>query len=45
MAATYDVGVQINVCASPLCTAAALQLECAIPNICIHEHYIVNRTA
>ena len=33
MAATYDVGVQIHVGASPLCTAAALQLECGIPGI------------
>lgn len=32
MAATYDVGVQIHLCASPLCTAAALQLECVMPN-------------
>jgi galactonate dehydratase len=42
MAATYDVGVQVHICSSPLCTAAALQLEAVIPNFCIHEHHIVN---
>ncbi len=43
MAYTYDVAVQIHVCASPLCTAAALHLECVIPNFVIHEHHVVNR--
>jgi galactonate dehydratase len=42
MAHAYDVGVQAHVCASPLSTAAALQLECAIPNFVIHEHHINN---
>ena len=40
MAAVYDVGVQVHVCASPLCTAAALQLEATLPNFTIHEHHI-----
>jgi L-alanine-DL-glutamate epimerase-like enolase superfamily enzyme len=44
MAYTYDVSVQCHVCASPLSTAAALQLEAVIPNFCIHEHHIVART-
>ena len=44
MAYVYDVGVQAHVCASPLSTAAALHLECVIPNFVIHEHHIVNRT-
>jgi galactonate dehydratase len=43
MAAAFDVSVQVHVCASPLCTAAALHLEAAIPNFCIHEHHVINR--
>jgi L-alanine-DL-glutamate epimerase-like enolase superfamily enzyme len=39
MAHVYDVGVQVHVCGSPLATAAALQLEAAIPNFVIHEHH------
>ncbi|MBJ8326211.1 mandelate racemase/muconate lactonizing enzyme family protein [Streptococcus pacificus] len=39
MALTYDVGVQIHVCGGPISTAAALQLEAAIPNFVIHEHH------
>ena len=39
MAHAYDVGVQAHVCASPLSTAFALQLEAAIPNFTIHEHH------
>jgi galactonate dehydratase len=45
MAYTYDVGVQIHVCASPLSVAAALQVEAAIPNFCIHEHHVINRAS
>lgn len=41
MANTYDVGVQIHVCGSPIATAAALQLEAVIPNFLIHEHHAV----
>lgn len=40
MAFIYDVNVQFHVCASPLSTAAALQLEAAIPNFLIHEHHV-----
>ena len=43
MAHVYDVGIQAHVCASPLSTAAALQLEAAIPNFTIHEHHVYNR--
>jgi L-alanine-DL-glutamate epimerase-like enolase superfamily enzyme len=43
MAHTYDVGVQVHVCSSPLLTAASLQLECVIPNFTIHEHHVYNR--
>ena len=43
MAHIYDVGVQAHVCASPLSTAAALQLEATIPNFTIHEHHVYNR--
>ncbi len=39
MAYTFDVGVQIHVCGSPISTAAALQLESVIPNFVIHEHH------
>lgn len=39
MAYTFDVGVQVHACGSPICTAAALHLECAIPNFVIHEHH------
>lgn len=42
MAHTYDVAVQCHVCASPLSTAAALHLECVIPNFIIHEHHRFN---
>lgn len=42
MAYTYDVGVQIHICGSPLLTAASLQLECVIPNFVIHEHHNIN---
>ena len=33
----YDVGVQAHICGGPVATAAALQLEAAIPNFVIHE--------
>lgn len=42
MAYAYDVAVQVHACGSPLCTAAALQLEAVIPNFIIHEHHQVN---
>lgn len=42
MAYTYDVNVQAHVCASPLSTSAALQLEAVIPNFVIHEHHQIN---
>ena len=35
----YDITVQVHVCGSPVATAAALQLEAAIPNFIIHEHH------
>ena len=43
LAHIYDVGVQVHVCSSPLLTAAALNLEAAIPNFTIHEHHVYNR--
>jgi len=36
----YDITVQLHVCGSPISTAAALQLEAAIPNFQIHEHHV-----
>lgn len=41
MAHTYDVGVQLHVCSSPILTAASLQVEAVIPNFVIHEHHII----
>jgi len=35
----YDATVQIHVCGGPVSTAAALQMEAAIPNFIIHEHH------
>ena len=37
MAHAYDVWVQCHCCGSPVATAAALNLETAIPNFIIHE--------
>lgn len=37
MAHAYDMTVQIHICGGPLLTAAALQIEAAIPNFIIHE--------
>lgn len=45
MAHVYDIGVQVHVCASPLCTAPAVQIESVIPNFIIHEHHVFNRYA
>lgn len=39
MAYVFDVGVQVHACGSPISTAAAIQLECTIPNFVIHEHH------
>lgn len=39
MAAVFDVTVQAHCAGSPISTAAALHLEAAIPNFCIHEHH------
>ena len=36
----YDITVQAHVCGSPISTAAALQLEAAIPNFQIHELHV-----
>ncbi|NVK42545.1 MAG: mandelate racemase/muconate lactonizing enzyme family protein [Oceanospirillaceae bacterium] len=35
----YDIRIQAHVCGGPVATAAALQLETAIPNFLIHEHH------
>jgi len=42
MAKVYDIGVQIHVCGGPIATAAALQVEAAIPNFTIHEEHNAN---
>lgn len=43
MSYAFDVSVQAHVCASPLSTSVALQLESVIPNFVIHEHHTYNR--
>ena len=45
MAQVYEVGVQIHVCGGPIATAAALQVEAAIPNFVIHEEHNANLTS
>ncbi|WP_367924119.1 mandelate racemase/muconate lactonizing enzyme family protein [uncultured Ruthenibacterium sp.] len=45
MAQVYDIGVQIHVCGGPIATAAALQVEAAIPNFVIHEEHNANLLA
>lgn len=39
MAEVFDCTVQAHVAGSPISTAAALHLQAAIPNFCIHEHH------
>ena len=39
LAEIYDATVQVHVAGGPISTAAALQVEAAIPNFCIHEHH------
>ena len=39
MAQVFDVTVQGHCAGSPLSAAAAVHLEAAIPNFCIHEHH------
>lgn len=39
LASIFDVTVQAHCAGSPISTAAALHLEAAIPNFCIHEHH------
>lgn len=39
LAQVYDATVQAHVAGSPISTAAALHLQAAIPNFCIHEHH------
>jgi galactonate dehydratase len=39
MAEVFDVTVQAHVAGTPISTAAALHLEAAVPNFCIHEHH------
>lgn len=40
-ASIFDIGVQLHCAGSPLCMAATLQVEAAIPNFLIHEHCCV----
>lgn len=39
MAEVYNMRIQLHVCASPVSTAAALQLDASITNFMIHEVY------
>jgi len=43
MVYVYDASVQIHACGNPISTAAALQIEAVIPNICIHKRYVICR--
>lgn len=43
LAHIFDATIQVHTCGSPLTLAAALQLEAAIPNFCIHEHHVINK--
>ncbi|MGN0097376.1 MAG: mandelate racemase/muconate lactonizing enzyme family protein [Corynebacterium sp.] len=43
MASTYNVGVQVHACGTGISTAAALQVEAALPSFVIHEHHVINR--
>ncbi|MDU4209411.1 MAG: mandelate racemase/muconate lactonizing enzyme family protein [Finegoldia magna] len=42
LAQAYDVAIQLHVCASPLLTAASLNVEASLSNFAIHEHHINN---
>lgn len=44
MANSFDVVVQTHCCCGPIGIAAALQVECAIPNFFIHEHHVTHRS-
>ena len=39
LAQVFDATVQVHVAGAPISTAAALHVEAAIPNFCIHEHH------
>ncbi|WP_280515842.1 mandelate racemase/muconate lactonizing enzyme family protein [Cuneatibacter sp. NSJ-177] len=39
MAHVYDITCQVHVAGTPIAKAAALHVETAIPNFCIHEHH------
>ena len=39
MAHAYDMTVQIHTAGTAIAGAAALHVETAIPNFCIHEHH------
>lgn len=39
MAHTYDITCQVHVAGTGIAKAAALHVETAIPNFCIHEHH------
>jgi len=39
LAHIFDVKVQVHVAGGPISTAAALQIQAAIPNFCIYEHH------
>lgn len=41
MAHAYEIAVQLHICGGPMSYAAALQVQAAIPNFCIHEHHVV----
>lgn len=40
LAQIFDVGVQVHICGSPVCVAAALHLAAAVPNYSLQEHHV-----
>ena len=42
LAYIHDACVQVHICGTPICIAAGLHVEAAIPNFVIHEHHQCN---
>jgi L-alanine-DL-glutamate epimerase-like enolase superfamily enzyme len=40
LAQIFDVGMQIHICGSPVCMAAALHMAAAVPNYSLHENHV-----
>jgi L-alanine-DL-glutamate epimerase-like enolase superfamily enzyme len=42
LAYIHDAAIQVHICGTPICVAAGLHVEAAIPNFVIHEHHQCN---